>query len=174
MSFDIIGLVEKANIKADPKPCDSRTGTWFIAPTTDKGEEWLIRTVQFLGYDREDVLPLDPESEGAFNFERVEFLAECKHENWKTSLGEVDRLQPNQGQAVLRQAPGIERADRPQVQGVEGTACHQVIGSCCSPEVRGRYSVLTSTIAFRPWLMPGPESFTSMQISLIWTTLVLR
>jgi hypothetical protein len=82
MGFDVIGVVDRNRLDAPPKPCDPGTGRWSITPTTDKSEDWLIRTVRELGYDRDDLLDLDPGREGAFNFEGVEFPAQLKHKEF--------------------------------------------------------------------------------------------
>ncbi len=76
MRFEVVG---KADPDADPQACEPGTGVWSIT-LSDGTADWLISTVQHLGYDGDDLLSLDPDQPGAFNFEGTEFLAECKHE----------------------------------------------------------------------------------------------
>src|SRR5262249_46462476 len=85
MRFDILGKADKADPEADPQACDRGEGVWSIT-LVDETADWLISTVQHLGYDGADLLGLEPDQPGAFNFEGTEFLAECKHEqhNGKT------------------------------------------------------------------------------------------
>jgi hypothetical protein len=82
MGFDILGIADRNCVNTQPKPCEPGRGRWSITPSTDKASAWLARTVRGLGYDRDDLLHLDPDHEGAFNFEGVEFLVECKHEEF--------------------------------------------------------------------------------------------
>src|SRR5262249_2857654 len=79
MRFDIVGKVDKADPEADPQACEPGTGAWTIT-LTDNTADWLISTVQRLGFDGDNLLTLDPDQPGAHNFEGTEFLAECKHE----------------------------------------------------------------------------------------------
>src|SRR5262245_32371308 len=88
MKFEVIGVADPNNLEAAVKPCDSGTRTWTITPSTAKSEDWLISTVQHLGFDGDDVLGLDPDREGAFNFEGVEFFVACKHEEYQGQMRE--------------------------------------------------------------------------------------
>jgi hypothetical protein len=88
MTFDVIGLADKNDLAADSKPCESGSGLWSITPTTAKTAEWLIATVQSLGYDRPDLLGLDPDREDAFDFTDVEFFVTCKHEEYQGEVRE--------------------------------------------------------------------------------------
>ncbi len=82
MSFDILGLAD--DLKGQTKPCDPGTGRWTITLTTLENAKWLMKNVKLLGYDREeDVLGLDPDVDGSFNFEGKEFLVKCKHEEYQ-------------------------------------------------------------------------------------------
>ena len=83
MAFNVIGMLDKADPKATPKPCDPGTGVWSITPTTDKAEDWLVRTVKHLGYAGDGVPGLDPDNENAHNFEDVEFIVKCKHKEYE-------------------------------------------------------------------------------------------
>jgi hypothetical protein len=85
MRFMILGVVDRTNLKAPATPCEPGTRTWSITLSSDgKGGnvEWLISTVQHLGYDGNDLLGLDPDWPGAHNFEGLIFLAQCKHEDY--------------------------------------------------------------------------------------------
>ena len=67
MTGDVLGRVDEHNTTA-VKPCQEGTCSWSITPTSDESERWLIGTVQHLGFDRDELLALDPDSEGAFDF----------------------------------------------------------------------------------------------------------
>lgn len=82
MNFDVIGHIDSNRSDASPLPCEPGTGRWTIT-VTDNSADWLIQTVQHLGYDRDDLLGLDPDSDNAFNFEGVDFIAKCKHEEYQ-------------------------------------------------------------------------------------------
>jgi|ERR1043165_9407282 hypothetical protein len=88
MGLQTIGKMDPNNLAAAPKPCEPGTGRWSITPTTEKSEDWLISTVQSLGYDRDDLHGLDPDQENAFNFEGVEFLVQCKHKEYNGQMRE--------------------------------------------------------------------------------------
>ena len=82
MRFAVIGLMDRNNLDAEPKPCSDGTGTWSITATDEENAAWLISTVQHLGYTGDDLLSLDPSTPGAFDFEGREFLVACKHEEY--------------------------------------------------------------------------------------------
>jgi hypothetical protein len=82
MAFTMLGVADPDNPAAPLTPCEPGTGRWSITPTTEKSMEWLIATVQSLGYDRDDLLGLDPEGKGAFDFTGKEFLVRAKHHEY--------------------------------------------------------------------------------------------
>src|SRR5690348_11828308 len=68
VSFDNLGLADPNDPTAQPKPCEPGTRTWSITITSDQNAEWLISNIQALGYDRDDLLGLDPEQAKAYDF----------------------------------------------------------------------------------------------------------
>src|SRR5256885_2350181 len=86
MTFDVLGVVDCNNLNAPPTPAEQGSGRWVISPTTVKAVDSLIRTVQSLGYDRDDLLALDPDAKDAFNFEGVEFIAQAKRKEYQGQL----------------------------------------------------------------------------------------
>src|SRR5262249_35737813 len=86
MRFTVLGLMDRNNLDADPKPCPAGTGTWSITAKDEENATWLISTVQFLGYTGDDLLALDPSAPNAFDFEGREFLVTCKHEEYNDQI----------------------------------------------------------------------------------------
>src|SRR5262245_56421954 len=82
MRFAVLGLMDRNNLDAEPKPCPAGTGTWSITVKDEDNAAWLISVVQFLGYSGDDMLGLDPSMPNAFDFEGREFLVTCKHEEY--------------------------------------------------------------------------------------------
>jgi hypothetical protein len=80
MCFDLIGKADKADMEAPLQTCEPGTAVWSITLSSEENVEWLVSTVQHLGYDGVDLLALDPDMPGACNFEGVEFFALCRHE----------------------------------------------------------------------------------------------
>jgi hypothetical protein len=75
-----------------------------------RAADWLISTVQRLGYDGDDLLGLDPDQPGAFNFEGVEFLAECKHEEHNGRTREKwSLIEPGQQRNLFQAGPPPRR-----------------------------------------------------------------
>lgn len=83
MGFDVLGIADPNRLDAAPKACDAGTGSWSITMPSDQNVDWLVSTVRHLGYDGDNLLRLDPDEPGAFNFEGKEFYASCKHEEYK-------------------------------------------------------------------------------------------
>lgn len=83
MTFEILGVANRDNLKADPKPCEPGTGSWSVTLASEENLAWLISNVQSLGYDRDDLRGLDPDEAGAFNFEGKEFFASCRPDEYK-------------------------------------------------------------------------------------------
>jgi hypothetical protein len=75
MSFRILGKVVEHKLDAELTPCAGGVRRWSIM-LSDKTVEWLVSTVQHLGYSGDDLLGLDPERPGAFNFEGVDLLVQ--------------------------------------------------------------------------------------------------
>jgi hypothetical protein len=88
MTFEVQGKVDKDDLAGQPQPCESGNRTWTITITSDANAEWLSSVVLDLGYDREDLLGLDPDTPDAFDFEGVEFFAICKHEEYNNQIRE--------------------------------------------------------------------------------------
>jgi hypothetical protein len=86
MRFDILGLMDKEDLEAEPAPCPAGTASWSITVNSDDNAAWLISTVQYLGYDGKDLLGLDPTMPEAFDFEGTEFLVTCKHEEYNEQV----------------------------------------------------------------------------------------
>ena len=86
MDFAVFAKFPDQDLDAEPEPCDPGNRSWSISipeddeETTSRNVEWLLSTVQHLGYDGDGLLGLNPDEAGAFNFEGVEFIASCKHE----------------------------------------------------------------------------------------------
>jgi len=87
MQFQVLGEVDPNQLD-ESKRSEPDTRTWSITLATDRATEWLISVVQHLGYDGDDLLGLDPDRPGAFNFEGREFVARCKHEEYNGQLRE--------------------------------------------------------------------------------------
>lgn len=75
MNFSVLGkLGEEGSVKSG----ETSAGAWSIA-ITENTIDWLMGNLMHLGYDRGDLLGLDPESPAAFNFEGKEFTARLKY-----------------------------------------------------------------------------------------------
>jgi hypothetical protein len=83
MSFDVLGRADRDNPAAPAVPCEPRVRSWSITLKDDSNARWLSGAVLGLGYDRDDFLGLDPELNGTFDFSGVEFLAACKHGEYR-------------------------------------------------------------------------------------------
>ncbi len=88
MESKVIGEVDINHPDAALKPCEPGNARWSIAPSTPKSEDWLVRTVRALGYDRDDLLGLDPDRPEAFNFEGREFTVQCRHKEYQGQVRE--------------------------------------------------------------------------------------
>jgi hypothetical protein len=86
MRFAVLGMMDKDKLEAEPQPCPAGTASWSITVNSDDNAAWLISTVQYLGYDGDDLLGLDPNMENAFDFEGTEFLVTCKHEEYNDQV----------------------------------------------------------------------------------------
>jgi hypothetical protein len=76
LTFEVLAQVDKAD-RGTLKPCDPGTGSLSVT-MSEKKMDLLIRLIQQLGYDRDDLLGLDPASGAAFDFKEKEFFAAKK------------------------------------------------------------------------------------------------
>jgi hypothetical protein len=83
MTFDVLGKVDRNNLEEPARPCEAGVRSWSITLTNEVAASWLGDVVLSLGYEGEDLLGLDPDLDGAHDFTGVEFLAECKHGEYK-------------------------------------------------------------------------------------------
>jgi hypothetical protein len=110
MWFDVLGRVDGD----DPdqlQPCEPGVGSWSITLNSPGNAVWLASTVLNLGYDREDLLGLDPDEPGAFNFQGIEFNASCnyreyndrEYEQWSVVRPRKKTASKDRLRGVLRQ-----------------------------------------------------------------------
>jgi hypothetical protein len=103
MTFEVLGEVDRNNLEGPARPCESGVRNWSITLTGESNGRWLKDAVVRLGYDGEDMLGLDPNFDGAFNFTDVEFLATCKHSSYNERIKEEWKvLQPGKSLAKER------------------------------------------------------------------------
>src|SRR2546423_1172173 len=88
MTFDVLGEVDRNNPEDPASPCEAGVRSWSITLKEESNAAWLTNVVLSLGYDGEDLLGLDPDLDGAHDFTGVEFLAQCKHSEYKDQLRE--------------------------------------------------------------------------------------
>ncbi|QDV37435.1 hypothetical protein [Tautonia plasticadhaerens] len=85
MTFSVTGRVDRNDPDGPAEPGEPGQRRWSLTLSSEQNAKWLASNVESLGYDRQDFAGLDPEQEGAFNFEGVELLATCKHEEYQGS-----------------------------------------------------------------------------------------
>jgi hypothetical protein len=82
MIFAILGMVDRGNPEGPARSCETGVRSWSIALKGESNVAWLTGVVLGLGYNGDDLLGLDPDREGAFDFTDVKFFAECKHHSY--------------------------------------------------------------------------------------------
>lgn len=80
IDFQIIGMYDPGT--GGLTACPSGKGTYYKA-ITEKTIGWLLSDLKAIGYDRESLRHLDPESDGAVNLFGVEIDVECRHEEYR-------------------------------------------------------------------------------------------
>jgi hypothetical protein len=104
MSFEVLGRADRDNPAAPVVPCEPGVRSWSITVKDGSNAAWLSSVVLGLGYDRDDLLGLDPEVEGGFDFSGVEFLAACKHREYQGQPREQwSAVQPRARKALAGQ-----------------------------------------------------------------------
>jgi hypothetical protein len=88
MTGEVLGEVDRNNPEDPARPCEAGVRSWSITLKDESNAAWLTDVVLSLGYDGEDLLGLDPDLDGAHDFTGVEFLAQCKHSEYKDQIRE--------------------------------------------------------------------------------------
>jgi hypothetical protein len=83
MAFRVLGAVDPNHPEDPPRACEPAVRSWSITLKDEANIAWLAEVVLGLGYDREDLLGLDPDLDGAVDFSGVKFLARCKHRDYQ-------------------------------------------------------------------------------------------
>jgi hypothetical protein len=113
LAFVVVAAISKRTNLRQEEPCDPDAGQIRL-PMSAKNLDRLIALLRSVGYDRSDLLGLDPDGDNPFDFKDKEIYVTRKGDKWRLYLPTAKRVSRERLVALSQEFAAKLKQPKPQ------------------------------------------------------------